>query len=238
MRRYRDGEEFIRQLKIRNPASAKLFDTTLARIKLAEGDLASARALSRDPADGRGLEVQFSAALFARDYSGALRTIAAAPPDLVQVTFGDKSPDCEAEAQVFRARGDQEKADRIFRKLRQGIDEHSKITARNEWYYALCSEFDAALGRKEEAIREARQALDMHPIAQDPINGVPIAIYLATAYAWTGDRDPAIEELEILAKIPSDISYGELRFNPCWDSLRDDPRFEKLVASLKSGASK
>ena len=49
----------------------------------------------------------------------------------------------------------------------------------------------------------------------------------------------AIEQLEIIAKIPAGPSYGELRFDPTWDSLRGDPRFEKIVASLapKNAAS-
>jgi len=29
-----------------------------------------------------------------------------------------------------------------------------------------------------------------------------------------------------------EAAYGDLRFNPCWDSLRGDPRFEKMVADL------
>jgi len=53
---------------------------------------------------------------------------------------------------------------------------------------------------------------------------------LALVYAWTGERDRAIEQLEIVAKIPAGPSYGDLRFNPCWDVLRGEPRFEKLVA--------
>ncbi len=56
---------------------------------------------------------------------------------------------------------------------------------------------------------------------------------LAQVYAWTGERERAIEQLETLAQRPSDLSYGDLRFSPDWDSLRGDPRFEKLVASLK-----
>jgi len=51
-------------------------------------------------------------------------------------------------------------------------------------------------------------------------------------YAWTGERDLAIDQLEIVAKIPAGPSYGDLRFNPCWDSLRGDPRFEKIVTKL------
>ena len=55
---------------------------------------------------------------------------------------------------------------------------------------------------------------------------------LAWICAWTGERDLAIEQLEIVAKIPAGPTYGELRLDPVWDSLRGDPRFEKIVASL------
>src|SRR4029077_17589006 len=56
---------------------------------------------------------------------------------------------------------------------------------------------------------------------------------LAWIYAWIGERDLAIEQLEIaLGKIPATPTYGELRLNPIWDSLRGDPRFEKVVNSL------
>jgi TolB-like protein/Tfp pilus assembly protein PilF len=232
LRRYREGEEFLGDSKMRNPAGAKAFDSELARFKIAEGKLAEALAFSRHPTDESGLEAQFTAAFFAKDYPAALRTIAEAPPYLVEQTFCLKSPESGAEAQVFRARGEREKAQRIFQKLRQSMDEGSANTPRNEWYFANCSDFDAALGRTDEAIREARQAVEMHPIAQDPINGTTMIGHLARAYATAGDRDHAIEQLEMLAKIPSDISYGELRFNPCWDSLRGDSRFEKMVANL------
>jgi hypothetical protein len=58
---------------------------------------------------------------------------------------------------------------------------------------------------------------------------------LALVYAWTGERDRALEQLEIVAKIPGDApTYGDLRFNPCWDSLRGDKRFDKIVAAAKA----
>ena len=43
----------------------------------------------------------------------------------------------------------------------------------------------------------------------------------------------ALEQLEIVAKMPGGApTYGDLRFNPCWDDLTGDPRFEEFVASL------
>lgn len=74
----------------------------------------------------------------------------------------------------------------------------------------------------------------MHSIAQDPINGTTMVMHLGNAYTAAGDREHALEQLEMLARIPSDINYGELRFNPEWDNLRGDPRFEKLIASLRT----
>src|SRR5207245_919378 len=91
---------------------------------------------------------------------------------------------------------------------------------------------DAGLGRKEDAIREGRQAVELTPIAKDSLEGPEVVTNLAAIYAWVGERDLAIEQLEIAAKIPNGVHYGDLRLDPTWDPLRGDPRFEKIVASL------
>ena len=72
----------------------------------------------------------------------------------------------------------------------------------------------------------------MRPIAWDPVNGPVFVFELTKAYALSGERDLAIEQLEKLIRIPSDVSYGGLCYNPRWDILRGDPRFEKIVAAL------
>jgi len=41
-----------------------------------------------------------------------------------------------------------------------------------------------------------------------------------------------LEQLAIAARIPGYLSYGKLRLHPYWDSLRGDPRFEKVIASF------
>jgi hypothetical protein len=58
-------------------------------------------------------------------------------------------------------------------------------------------------------------------------------------YAWTGERDRALEQLEKVATLPAEgapTTYGDLRFNPCWDDLRGDPRFDKIVAAAKAAS--
>jgi serine/threonine protein kinase len=99
---------------------------------------------------------------------------------------------------------------------------------------ALCvlGLIDAALGRKEEALREGRRAVELLPVEKDPISGITMVKYFAIIAAWVGDKDLACEKLAIAIRPPSRLTYGELKLLPFWDPLRGDPRFEKLVASL------
>jgi hypothetical protein len=91
---------------------------------------------------------------------------------------------------------------------------------------------DAGLGRKKEALNEGRRACEMVPIAKDAIDGTTFAVNLAQIYAWTGEKDLAIQQIAAVTRVPNSLSYGFLRLHPYWDSLRGDPRFERLVASL------
>jgi serine/threonine protein kinase/Tfp pilus assembly protein PilF len=91
---------------------------------------------------------------------------------------------------------------------------------------------DAALGRKEEALREGRRAVELLSVEKDAINGPRMIAYLAMIAAWVGDKDLACEQLAIAIHPPAPISYGELKLLPFWDPLRGDPRFEKIVNSL------
>ncbi len=91
---------------------------------------------------------------------------------------------------------------------------------------------DAALGRKDEAIREGRRAVELLPITKDSIDGAEVAKYLAVIYALVGEKDLAIDQIEATLKIPSTLNYGNLKLHPYWDALRGDPRFEKIEADL------
>jgi serine/threonine protein kinase/Flp pilus assembly protein TadD len=91
---------------------------------------------------------------------------------------------------------------------------------------------DIGLSRKKEAIEEARRALEMRPISEDQVDGPSIALNLALVYAWAGESDLALEQLNILMKVPGPVTYGELKIAPHWDPLRKDRRFDKLIAEL------
>ena len=92
---------------------------------------------------------------------------------------------------------------------------------------------EAGLGRKEEALREGRRAVELLPVEKDAINGCVMIEYLAMIAAWVGDKHLACQQLAIAVRPPSTISYGQLKLLPFWDPLRGDPTFEKIVASLQ-----
>jgi serine/threonine protein kinase/tetratricopeptide (TPR) repeat protein len=91
---------------------------------------------------------------------------------------------------------------------------------------------DAALGRKEEALREGRRAVELLLVEKDAIGGRRMIEYLAVIAAWVGDNDLACEQLGAAIRLPCPVTYGELKLLPFWDPLRGDPCFEKIVASL------
>jgi hypothetical protein len=75
--------------------------------------------------------------------------------------------------------------------------------------------------------------MEMRPISEDAVYGPSIATNIAMVYAWVNQPDMALEQLNILIKVPGvPLSYGVLKTDPAWDPLRKDPRFDKLLAEL------
>jgi hypothetical protein len=82
---------------------------------------------------------------------------------------------------------------------------------------------------------EGRRAIALTPVEKDVSNGSRVLQYFAITAAWVGNKDLALQQLEAGLRAPAAsvmLSYGALKLFPVWDSLRGDPRFEKIVESL------
>ena len=134
---------------------------------------------------------------------------------------------------IARMTKDDAKAQVAFTAAR--LEQEKVIQAQPSYGPALCvlGLIDAALGRKEEALREGRQAVELLPVGKDAFEGPVMVKYLAIIAAWVGDNDLACDQLATVIRGPSDLSYGQLKLMPWWDPLRGDPRFEKLVQEAK-----
>jgi len=175
---------------------------------------------------------RFNLALCEHDPVTANRALAAMKPGGLGSGSGESFPRAWFEGLAARARGDAAAARAAFASARM----EAEATVREQPDYGpnLCvlGMIDAALGRKEDAIREGRRAVELLPVAKDSIAGAGIMEYLGIIYAWTGEKTLAIDQVTATLQIPSNLNYGKLRLHPFWDPLRGDPRFEKIVASL------
>ena len=139
------------------------------------------------------------------------------------------------EGVIARMTNDEHKAQLAFTAAR--AEQQKNVQAQPDYGPAWCvlGVIDAALGRKDDALREGRRALELLPVKKDPINGMLVIKYLAVIAAWVGEKDFACEQLATAVRYPNsglDLSYGDLKLLPWWDALRGEPCFEKIVASL------
>ncbi|MBA3650320.1 MAG: tetratricopeptide repeat protein [Chthoniobacterales bacterium] len=92
------------------------------------------------------------------------------------------------------------------------------------------------MGRRTEAIREGQRAADLKPADQDHFEGTEELCNLALIHARLGNNDEAISAIKKLLQTPGGVffyeasmSLWELRLRWQWDTLRSDPRFQKLL---------
>jgi serine/threonine protein kinase len=133
---------------------------------------------------------------------------------------------------IARMTKDEVKARAAFIAAR--AEQEKIVEAQPDYAPPLCvlGLIDAALGRKEEALRAARRATELLPVEKDALNGPLMTKYSAMIAAWVGDKDLACQQLATTIHDRGFLSYGQLKLYAFWDPLRGDPRFEKIVASL------
>jgi serine/threonine protein kinase/Flp pilus assembly protein TadD len=133
---------------------------------------------------------------------------------------------------LARLQGEETGANASFAGAREQLNEKVQKDPGNAGLLSQLAVVDALLNNKETAIAEAKRAAEMLPISQDAVDGGFIELNQAAVYAWTGELDLAFETLSSLAKSPGGLYYGQLKCEPYWQPLRQDPRYEQLLAEL------
>ncbi len=171
-------------------------------------------------------DILFYCAIIERDSAAVSRVLTVIPPE-------GNFPWPREWSVAFAARifNDPAAARTSFTAARVILDKRVREQPDNAQAWSLLARVDAALGRKKEAIEEGRRGCELVPFSKDALFGINPIRSLAWTYAWAGEKDLALEQLEFLQR-EGGIHYGELKLNPEWDSLRGEPRFEKIVAAL------
>ena len=242
-RRYAEADKFLATALELTPGSIELRQAR-ARIKLdaqAEpNELCTTLAtiLQEQPeAVGDISKANIECALCGRDRPTSEAAVARVPPVGVPL-HGATFSQSYFEGLVARSFGDQERARSAFAAARIAAERTARAQPDFAYAHSLLGLIDAGLGRRDDAIRAGRHAVKLLPVTRDSIDGPELVINLGIIFAWVGEPDLAMEQLEAAAAIPSLLSYGLLKLHPQWDPLRGNPRFEALVLKLEPAGAK
>ncbi len=242
LRRYAEADQVLEEAAAMSPTAHLI---PLARADLAlrkAGDPGPLRkALDRVPADfdpgGAVTTIAVRLALMERDYDEAARQLQGCAQgkftDFGLGGFAGALDDYTVSREwyvglIARARGHD--ATGAFEAAREAVLSDLSRSPDAPKALVMLGLLEAMLGRTQEAIAAGRRGVELLPIAADALDGPLLATNLAVIYAQSGEPELALEELEQVVRLPGGPTPGTLRIEPQWDSLREDPRFQKLLA--------
>ena len=242
MRRWPEAARWAERMRAMAPASlvAKIQsgyvdfwwkgDTRLLKSLLSQVPAGS------DP-DGTVTSCRWDVAMIDRDFAAARTALQTSDLNEISYTNAGATPKTFFQGCIELAEGKQTQAQKLFEAARPNFEkavEEAPLSADRHanlgWFYAFA-------GRKNEAIREGRRAVELKPESKDAFDGAIMNCYLALIYARVGENDLAISLIERLLKTPGavdsvdySITVNDLKYRWEWDPIRNDPRFKKLIA--------
>jgi TolB-like protein/Flp pilus assembly protein TadD len=243
MHQYSEAQYAIDNALVINP-QAYMFSIARASMELQrKGDTAPLRsALHAIPREfdpgGAVTTVAIRLGLMEREFDEAARVISGSARErFTDIGLGGTAgmldgytfPKSWYEGLIERSRGNVGTAQRAFEAAERVVESDLGQWPDDAKGIMMLALIHAALGRKEDALREGRRATESLPISRDAYDGPLLATNLAVIYAQVGEREQALEQLTRLVGMPNGPTPGTLRVEPEWDALRDDPRFEKLL---------
>ena len=241
MRRWPEAARWVEQLRAMAPASI------VAKVQRGyvefwwKGDTGLLKSLLNqvppgvDP-DGGVTSVRWDIAMLDRDYTAARRVIDASTAKELSYTGEASTPRAFFEGCIALAQGDIVVAQKYFQDAQPVFEDAVKEAPLSAIRHANLGWLYAFMGRKEDAIREGRRAVELKPESKDAVDGVIVNCYLALIYARVGEKDLAFPLLQRLLKTPGavdsvdySITVNDLKYRWEWDPIRSDPRFQKLL---------
>ena len=234
MRRYREARENLDRALVLAPSNLSSIEYK-AMTFLGEGDLAGARAVLRAvPGD---IEPTALVA-FVAQYWDLVWALDDRQRDLVlgltpSAFDGDRGTWGMTLAQAFALKDDLVNVRAHAEETRKAYEDQLRQAPGDAQRHVMLGLSLAYLGRKEEAIREGLRGVELGPVSKDAYTGTYIQHQLVRIYTLVGEPEKALDQLEPLMKIPYYLSPAWLKIDPNFDPLRNNPRFQKLVAAAK-----
>jgi TolB-like protein/Flp pilus assembly protein TadD len=193
------------------------------------------KALAEVPVDldpgGLFTQLRYWAYMYLHDFNAAEKVLERSPLTIIENPWGAPVAKSFLQGAAVAARGDSTRAKLLFEAALPHAENEVKEHPETATRHAQLGIVYADLGRKEDALREGRRAMELLPESKDAYYGVDIANMCALICARLGDGDLAIPLLARLLTTPRGYGLQDLRSSPDWDPLRKDPRFQKILAS-------
>ena len=168
-------------------------------------------------------------AILQRKFSDALAILKQTNLETFHGESAVPMPKSLVEGSIYFYMNDQAKARPALERARVVLEQSVREAPDNAARHAEFGAILAALGRKEEAIREGKRAVELLPESKDALEGPTMTLALAQIYAWTGENEEALRLLEHSLSNPDGTTAPALKLDPAWDRIRKDPRFQALI---------
>jgi len=241
LRRWAEASRWAAQMRAMAPASlvAKIQSGYVEFCWKGDTSVLKSMLSQIPPGTDSGGEItscRWDVAMIERNFAEARAALQNTPLNEIAYTNAASTPKTFLEGCIELAEGNQAQAQKLFELARpafeKAVDEAPLSADRHAnlgWFYAFA-------GRKEEAIREGRRAVELKPESKDAFDGAIMNCYLALIYARVGEKELAIPLVERLLKTPGAVdsvdysmTINDLKHRWEWDGLRSDPRFQRLL---------
>jgi tetratricopeptide (TPR) repeat protein len=171
-------------------------------------------------------------ALARRNYQGALRQLEAETRHAFDNQW-DYVPIPLFRGQVQLLTGQHDLARRSFEAARLELEQKVAQDPADPRFHSSLGIAYAGLGRRVDAVREAKLACELMPASRDAWRALYRLEDLALVYTMVGQPSEAIAQLDDLLARSGEFTPHMLRLDPGWDPLRSAPRFQALLAKYE-----
>ena len=168
--------------------------------------------------------------LLQRKYQEVLQAGESLPDDLFAIIPGQLALKYFALGIAQKGLGNDAAARSAFLKAKSICEEQLKEKSDDPDLHIQLAKLAAWLGERETALAEAKRATELRPESKDAFAGPGITEQVAQVHVLLGDTGPAINLLDGLLSRPSQVTVATLKIDPAWDPLRNDPKFQALLA--------